>query len=234
MQSSTQINRRYTVNEHYFDIIDTPEKAYWLGFIWADGNISKTGARSSGPNRLRIAQKWQEKDHLQKLQTEMNANYPIKCIRHTENHDVAQLDINCRPLCAALESYGYACKEKRTNIPNIRQDLKPHFIRGYFDGDGCLSIYTQTIKRWTINKQEWSLTGHKDLMTNIQQLLTTDAGLTATVKLKAYARSPNTASLRYGKKADIIKLYDYLYKNATVYFPSKHQKFVEFFSKQGS
>ena len=31
----------YKANFNYFDKIDTPDKAYWLGFIWADGYIAK-------------------------------------------------------------------------------------------------------------------------------------------------------------------------------------------------
>ena len=32
---------KYKRNENYFSYIDTPEKAYWLGFIYADGFITK-------------------------------------------------------------------------------------------------------------------------------------------------------------------------------------------------
>ena len=38
---------RYTADFHYFDNIDTPEKAYWLGFIWADGYIAKRNRQYS-------------------------------------------------------------------------------------------------------------------------------------------------------------------------------------------
>lgn len=233
MQSST-VNRRHTINEQYFTKIDSPEKAYWLGFLWADGNITKTAPRASGPNRLRIAQKWAERKHLQEFLKALQSNYAFTCIHHTGGHDVAQLDINSRPICESLEKLGYGTKSQRTQLPNIPNNLMSHFIRGYFDGDGCLSIYTQTIKKWTIKKQEWSLTGHHVLMENIQKTLTDQAGVTATVKLKYYKRSPETASLRYGKKADVVKLYDYMYQNATVYLSSKHQKFVEFFSRFAS
>lgn len=49
MQSSPfSANRRHTLDATYFDQIDTPEKAYWLGFVWADGGLSKTAPRCSG------------------------------------------------------------------------------------------------------------------------------------------------------------------------------------------
>lgn len=234
MQSSTMINRRHTIDPYYFDNIDTQEKAYWLGFVWADGNIAKTSRRSSGPNRMRIAQKWSERHHIERLKTALSCDSIIKKISHDGGHDVAQLDINCRPLCAALERLGYDVKAKRIRIPPIPNHLIRHFVRGYFDGDGCLSIYTQQVRQWTICKQEWSLTGQKELMSEIKDTLTANAGTTPTVKLKGYKRSPDVASLRYGKKSDVVKLYGYLYEKATVYLPSKHLKFVEFFSRIAS
>lgn len=234
MQSLTMINRKHNLNTDYFNNINSQEKAYWLGFLWADGNISKTSSRSSGPNRLRISQKWSERQHLEQFKTAIGADYEIKPIYHDSGHTVAQLDINCRPLCESLQNLGYDVKTKRTHIPDIPDELLPHFIRGYFDGDGGLSLYTQTIKRWTVLKQEWSITGEQHLMDEIKTVLTRDASVTPTVKTKSYKKSTKTTSIRYGKKSDIAKLYEYLYKNATVYLPSKHQKFVDFFSRYAS
>lgn len=231
MQTSTQINRKHTLNDRYFDNIDTQEKAYWLGFIWADGSISKTTKRSSGPNRLRVTQKWSERNHLTTFQDTLHSDYSIVKVPHAGGHDVAQLDINCRPLCAALEQLGYGPKTIRIHVPDLCPELLPHFMRGYFDGDGGLSLYTQKIKKWTVNKQEWSITGDSVLITEIQDILSRDANVTPTVQLKPYKRSPNTKSLRYGKKNDIVLLHEYLYKNATVYLQSKHDKFIEFFSR---
>ena len=31
--------RTYRLDEHYFDAVDNPSKAYWLGFLLADGNV---------------------------------------------------------------------------------------------------------------------------------------------------------------------------------------------------
>lgn len=234
MQSSTLINRRHSIDSSYFDNIDTQEKAYWLGFIWADGCISKTGPRGSGPNRLRLAQKWSEKEHLEKFQKALKSDYEIKPVEHDNGHTVAQLDINCRPLCEALQNLGYDIKPKRCHIPPIPRSLLPHFIRGYFDGDGALSIYTQTIKKWVVLKQEWSITGNIQFVSEVKDELTKSANVTKDVALKYYKRSPTVATVRYGKRADISLLYDYLYKNASVYLETKHNKFVEFFSRFAS
>lgn len=231
MQPSTQINRTHALNDKYFDSIDTQEKAYWLGFIWADGSISQTSKRSSGPNRLRITQKWTERGHLETFRDTIGSDYELVRIPHAGNHDTAQLDINCRPLCAALQKLGYGPKTVRIHVPDLKPKLIPHFMRGYFDGDGGLSLYTQKVKKWTVLKQEWSITGNAILMAEMKSILTRDAGVTPDVKLKPYKRSPGTKSLRYGKKADIGLLYEYLYDNATVYLSAKHEKFVEFFSR---
>lgn len=234
MQPSTLINRTHCINSEYFQKIDTEEKAYWLGFLWADGNIVKTNPRSSGPNRLRLAQKWEEKHHIEKFNQAISSNYPIYLIQHENNHTVAQLDINCRPMCESLQKLGYSVKTKRTHIPCIKKSLLHHFIRGYFDGDGCLSLYVQHIDKWAVCKQEWSITGNKELMNEIKSVLTLNADVTPSVKMKLYKNSPESASIRYSKKTDIQKLYDYLYENATVYLESKHQKFVDFFSRYTS
>ncbi len=234
MQSSTQVNRTHHVNDGYFKTIDTQEKAYWLGFLWADGSISKTAKRASGPNRLRVTQKAAEKAHLEQLRDIIGPDYELVPTHVGTPHQGFQLDINCRPLCASLEQLGYGPKDVRVHIPPIRKSLHRHFMRGYFDGDGCLSLYTQTMRGCTVLKQEWSLTGNRTLMAKMKMLLEDEAGTTPTVQLKPYKHSPGTASLRYGKKADIAALHEYLYKNATVYLESKHQKFVEFFSRYAS
>ena len=55
--------RKYTVNEKYFEVIDTPEKAYWLGFIMADGSISKS-SKDCPYNRLDVLLKDDESEEL--------------------------------------------------------------------------------------------------------------------------------------------------------------------------
>ena len=226
MQSTTA-NRKHQLDETYFNDITTEEQAYWLGFLWADGSINKTAKRSAGANRLTLAQKPTEKTHLEKFRKALKTDYEIKTRKST---GVCILDINSRPICEALIKLGYGKKENRTNIPIIRTDLIHHFIRGYFDGDGCLSIYDQQVKQWTIHRQEWSITGNPTFIGNVRHLLEHDVETTITVKDKPYKRTKKAITLRYGKQADIEKLYTYMYENATIFLESKHEKFMEYFS----
>ena len=44
--------QKYSLNDDYFSVIDNEHKAYWLGFLYADGSLSKTAPRCSGHNRI--------------------------------------------------------------------------------------------------------------------------------------------------------------------------------------
>ena len=52
-----------TFDEHSFDVIDTEEKAYWLGFLYADGNVSNT------KNEVGITLQSSDIKHLYKFKT---------------------------------------------------------------------------------------------------------------------------------------------------------------------
>lgn len=224
-------NRKHAIDQHYFDEIIDESRAYWLGFLWADGNISTTAKRCAGPNRLRFVQKSSDRERVYAFKQAIQASYEVTELHDKRtNSDQVQLDINSRPICDALIRHGYGRKDERTSIPKIDAGLVHHFVRGYFDGDGCLSIYNQTVRHAVIHKQELSFTGNPRFITELKELLVTDAGLTPTVKMHVDKRTTNAVSLRYGKKADIAKMYEYLYHDATTYLKRKHDKFLEYFS----
>lgn len=231
--SKSNINRKHKLNINYFQNIDSEQKAYWLGLLWADGSMSKTATRCAGKNRLTLTQNEINKYHLEQLKYDIESTQPLRQTKSSYSpYKLFTLDINCRKLCADLEYLGLTIKEERTSIPNIQEDLIPHFIRGYFDGDGCLSIYTQNVNNSKINRQELSFTGNPEFIKTLQNYLTNTLGLSET-KIKTYKRTSKATTLRYGKISDIQKIYDYLYKNSTRFLKSKHQKFIEFQSNHG-
>lgn len=222
-------NRKYYINQNYFDNIDNEQKAYWLGFLWADGNISKTSDTSKGPNRMRLSQKISEIKHLQLFKNDIQSEHQIK---YVNNNAVCQLDINSRKLCKSLQYLGFDIKEKRVDIPKIPKELIRHFIRGYFDGDGCISVYQQIYKKWNINRQEFSFTGKKEFLLNIKKIFEDEISTTKNLKLKTYKKTNKAVTLRYGKQSDIEKIYKYLYHDANIYLESKHNNFLKYFSRK--
>lgn len=227
-----QINRKHSINENYFKNIKTEKQAYWLGFLWADGNLTKTSERCSGKNRLCLSQKTSEIKHLKAFLKEINGNYQIKTKKVLEKYSISTIHINSRIFCKTLEEIGFDIKEKRTNIPKISKKLIRHFIRGYFDGDGCLSIYVQNIQnKWFTNKQELSFTGNPLFIQNLKNAIENEINITKTIKIKTYKKTTKATSLRYGKKEDVDKIFHYLYDNSTIYLKSKYNKFIEFYSR---
>lgn len=133
-------SRKYFCDNTYFKNINTENKAYWLGFLYADGYISK---RQYG-DYLGITLKKEDINHLKKLSIDLQSTYPIKM--HTgsgynKSGEFVRLFINSKELVSDLEKHGVVeMKTFKLTFPDIPKELYRHFIRGLLDGDG--SIYT--------------------------------------------------------------------------------------------
>ena len=131
--------RKNNLNHDYFQNIDTEEKAYWLGFIMADGCVYKGSDASS--YRLQINLKGSDKEHLDKLQKSINSSYKIQ-EKKVKNSDVCLLKVNSTKMCQDLMALNVTPRKSMLcQMPSLEEHLEKHFIRGYFDGDGCLDEY---------------------------------------------------------------------------------------------
>ena len=70
--SQSEVRRKYEIDEDYFEVIDTPNKAYSLGLIYSDGNVSKNGTQFS------ISLQARDRDVLDKLNAEFGGNRPLQ------------------------------------------------------------------------------------------------------------------------------------------------------------
>lgn len=136
----SKCSKKYTFNEHYFDAIDNEYKAYWLGFLMADGYNHES--KSCIAIRLQL----EDKEILEKFKNELNYTghiYEFHRITAVNKLNRSYCELNlCSPIFSeSLSKLG--CIQGKTYLlqfPDLRTDLIQHFIRGYFDGDGCLSI----------------------------------------------------------------------------------------------
>ena len=120
---------KYILNKDYFKVIDSEQKAYWLGYLWADGCTNKYSIIME----LQIRDKY----HLELFLKEI---YGEKHPELKEKDGCVIANISSMDMVNDLKALGYGIKDKRTSIPTMSNELYRHFIRGYYDGDGDFNI----------------------------------------------------------------------------------------------
>lgn len=217
------------INYNYFDEIDTENKAYWLGFLFADGSVTtpfrvnKDGSIKNGIYRIELQLKEDDKNHLDKFRKELNIEKPLNISKtNYERSNRCRLYFNSKHMWEILNSYGCTPRKSQTlEFPNINifkdKKLIKHFIRGYVDGDGCLSWCDTQHKRAHLG-----ILGTMKFLKELQHWLPLEF---ENVILKRNDES--VASLYYsGKTAFYIA--NYLYKDCSVYLERKRERYLEY------
>ena len=164
MGEGFDFKRKSYVNLNYFENIDTPEKAYWLGFLAADGYIVG--------NELNIQLQKQDKKHLQKFSDSINGNLTIRDINGKNNFETTyshyRVSIKSNKMVEDLSKYGIVPKKSLIlTAPPISSNLYGYWIIGYMDGDGCVSKNKKKIRI--------SFTGTKEVLEFIKTYLNSNA-----------------------------------------------------------
>lgn len=138
-----EIRRQIGVDRpDYFDVIDTAEKAYWLGFLTADGCIHPTPSHPEG-GYLTIDLGTVDAGHLVKLKKAVGASRNVRKATKrsgTRIQSYATLAVGSYGLARGLVAHGLTPRKSATVEPwDGPADLMPHFWRGLFDGDGSLA-----------------------------------------------------------------------------------------------
>lgn len=198
-----------------FNCIDTEEKAYWLGFLFADGSVSSTN------NNIELSLSVKDLSHLEKFKLFLNSSTKIKVSTITvnnKNFDRCRLTVTDKYFKEKLISLGCTPRKSLTiKFPNehiFKYDyLKYDFIRGYVDGDGCIS-YTRT------GRLSLSIIGTKEFLQEIKQLFPLSFGK-AFIKDKRWKNNTYYISCS-ANNADIVLTK--LYKDSTIYLERKYNR----------
>ncbi len=140
--------KKYTFNESYFKDINTDDKSYWLGFLYADGSVyfkKKKNGNSAGAT-IEISLKKEDEYQLYNFNSALNGNIPIKDkLINLNNKIYKACRISLSSIKMADDLVDKGCVPNKSLIltfPNFLENkLIPHFIRGYFDGDGSVYFY---------------------------------------------------------------------------------------------
>lgn len=116
----------------------TSQSCYWAGFIAADGNIH------SKRDRLTINLSIKDVEHLRKFTRQINYEGSIHYTEASQTHGpTCRVDLGGAAIVADLSKNFGITPNKTLSISIPEQmpiEMYPHFLRGYSDGDGCISL----------------------------------------------------------------------------------------------
>lgn len=226
VRTSGEENRKFVVNETYFDNIDSPNKAYVLGFLSADGYIGNN--KYGNGIVLGIALKQEDSYIIDFIKNDMESTHIIKN-KQVKNNAYSELNICSRKICDKLGTYGIIQNKSLTlDIKdiilkaNISEELIPSFLLGYFDGDGC--IYRWQSKDGKRTQYNISVTGTKETCNYFYDFFENKGFLT-----KRHKNSNNNYTYVISGKNLVIRSLDKLYlsdKLPSVYLTRKHSKYL--------
>lgn len=197
-------NRKYFFDEKYFNNINTANKAYWLGFIFGDGNVYK--------QTLTIHLSKNDINHLVAFKNDIKSNKDIMF----RNDGSVEYRIYSEKIITDLLKLGVVPnKTFKLEYPNIPQKYNKDFIRGYFDADGCM--YVSKNDRYKC----WSIFGvSKNIIIKIKEIIQEECGITLNDRTQG-----NGFVISTSKYNNIKIIKKYLYSNKKRYLQRKLDKF---------
>lgn len=217
--------RKYFFNFDFFETIDNELKAYWLGFLYADGCIESKDTLRYGEQSFKLALAERDIDVLEKLKYDLNSTYPIRYDNSLRSANAMKQVIyapRCQKTVDDLIKLG--CVERKSLIltfptkNQVPENLIRHFIRGYFDGDGSISEYKGSYYICFVGTESFI----KSLYNQINM-----------GSVYPDKRKINSWYLNISGNLKVIKLYHYLYDNSSRYMDRKFNKFQPLLEKYG-
>ena len=215
--------RKYFHDEDFFEKIDSEEKAYWLGFMFADGYIVDNEKRY-GQDAFGLALAKDSIDSLEKFKKSIKATNPITWDTSKKGSQ-PQGRLLMRSQKTVNDLIDKGCVKQKSLIlqppKNIPDDLIRHFIRGFFDGDGSLIKYERTKNSiaYSIN-----ITSTYEMVKWIKQVFQIG-------QIFPEKRREQTWYFTVDGNQQVIKLYHYLYDEATIWMDRKYNRFQELLNK---
>lgn len=207
-------------NEDFFETIDSPDKAYILGFLISDGYVIYP--KGKNPN-WGIELQEQDKYILEKIKEIVGVNKKI-VVRNRDGKRQYILSVASKKMVEDLSKYGVVPRKSRTaRLPRINDEYMCDLIRGIFDGDGCIA-----------KSGVCSFCGNKYFIQDIKDFLVENVHI-ANNKLSNRKNSNinpeymDVYAFYFSSKEDKRKFYDYIYKSESkLYLKRKKEKFETF------
>lgn len=209
--------RSVPYDDEFFSVIDTEEKAYWLGYLCADGTVSCVPNQKSGGNQYQISVVSKDEDifkfahalgYPQNKVVKRDGYFEISLASKRMHDDLVRL--GC----------GHHKTETLAVLPDVPSDLLRHLVRGFFDGDGTI--------HYTNGHLVFGICGTKKLMEYMREVLHVAC---ATRKNHAITHHPSAGKvwyLEYNGNKQCTRIFGWLYQGATVYMDRKREVWKNF------
>lgn len=221
-------------NENYFQEIDTPNKAYFLGLLYADGGFTKHKRKNGNYNlTLTLELKKEDKYIIEEFRKQIQSSLPIKenkrkmasFVNNKEYHfikDNFYFRISCKKMIEDLISLG--CVENKTHdlkgIPDIKNEFKKYFLLGFYDGDGIASVGKTGYMGFC---------GTEAMMENISSFL--EIELKIKHKKVYFNKFNHIYYLQYTTKEEIKKIFEYFYNDTNIPYLIRKKNKIENYLK---
>lgn len=208
---------------------DTEEVFYWAGMLASDGSVTDKG-KSKNCISLGLATK--DIAHLEKYKTALQAEHPIYSYvrknpyfntpgKHAEFLYSSELKIYSVEMVEDLKRFNIGPRKSITyTIPDWMKEhqLRRHFLRGLYDGDGHLGIAyppNSNVLQYKIN-----ISGSLECVSEVKNILENDLG-GLRPKIPSKDGEKNCYVVSYGGNKVFRRIYEYLYKDSTIYLDRK-------------
>lgn len=202
---------KYNFNESYFENIDSEDKAYFLGFIVADGSVNSIS------NIIQITQK--EPDILYEFKNFIE--YEGELMK-SKSRNVFDIKISSSKMKSDLLNLGISPnKTMSVDYPLIPENLQNHFMRGVFDGDGCISIHHD--KRDNSDRGQVNIcSGSFNFINKYVDNMVKYCGVK-----KNNIRQPKGTYyvVDWGGLSDVERIFEFLYKDASIFLKRKKETY---------
>lgn len=205
------------LNVDYFHIIDTPEKAYFLGFLFADGNIFD--------NSLSLEIHHRDIEILEKFKKELNTSNKISH-RVRENTDMNCLRVCSRMITKDLEKYNIVPNKTKEicHLPNnIPQKFLRDYLRGLLDGDGWLTVDNNG------RLHVGYVTNYESTALDFQRYCLSLIKCKNAPKITIKDKKNSGYVSQFFSQEQVKQLVTALYKDSTIYLSRKYEKAKDFF-----
>lgn len=203
------------MNKDFFSKIDTEGKAYWAGFIAADGCLRYSF--------YHITLKIKDKEHLEKFANLIGIAIRQEITKLNEKiYKEWKVTICSKQMWNDLIKLNIKPRKSLTLKPpkNIPAEFIRDFIRGYFDGNGCISTYKINHPRVMFYGSKFFLFWVKEKLEKLVQI--------KAPKIKLDKLNGSVYELRYNGYPNTKKICEYFYKNVTIFLERKYKKFNSF------